>query len=328
VNGRLLTPSMLDAVAAWFRNFAQRTSEGWSSEVGRSFEERGLSSEERQTLEERQTSDESRRTSGPLAPRSGERVRVRGRTYAISVAAVLLSLSACGTNSSGGADATPFQSPDDHTGGYIVATVPAGMGTPRATIYDASGAQLGSFVADAPGAALSVWWTTAPNQTTKIAVRDDAGSDTKYDLTPNYTQVADTFEPNDAMDAATPMPADGQMSAFLFAGQRSGKNDPATYDDYFRFTAQPGALSIHLDDVPTDLAARLFLLRADGSEVARVASGLRGAPLALDPPALTDAAEFVVRVSLWDEAPAAAGAGTEVPASFTQPYRLTVSQSQ
>ena len=72
----------------------------------------------------------------------------------------------------------------------------------------------------------------------------------------------------------------------------------------------------------------MFLFRADGSEVARVSNGMRGAALVLTPPALTDAAELVVRVSLWDEAPDVAGAGTAVPASFTQPYRLTVTQTQ
>jgi hypothetical protein len=248
---------------------------------------------------------------------------------AISFAAAALSLAACGGTSSAPGDATPFQSPDDSTGGYVVATVPAGMGTPRATIYDGSGSQLASFVADSPGAALSFWFTTGPNQQTRIAVHDDAGGNYKYDLTPTYTQVADAFEPNDGMDAATPMPDGGQMSAFLFAGRRGNTNDPAAYDDYYRFTAQPGTVSVRLDDVPADLAAKMFLFRAaDGSEVARVSNGMRGAALALTPPALTDAAELIVRVSLWDEAPPAAAAGTDLPASFTQPYRLTVSQSQ
>ena len=281
----------------------------------------------------------ARRTSSyPLARRSGERVRERGprreesarvmhpRAQALAIATALLPLACSGTNSS--ADGEPIQSPADQTGGYIVATVPAGMGTPRATLFDSGGAQLGSFVADAPGAGLSFWWTSAPGQTTRVSLRDDGGADIKYDLTSNYTPVADAFEPNDAMDVATPMPDGGQMSAFLFAGRRGAMTDPAAYDDYFRFTAQAGALSIQLDSVPADLAARMFLLRADGSEVARVSSGLKGAALALNPPALADAGELVVKVSLWDEAPPVAGAGTEVPASFTQAYRLTVSQSQ
>jgi hypothetical protein len=270
--------------------------------------------------------------SGPLS-RLRERARVRARLIAAIGCAAVMSLAGCGNDGSTTVDdnLVTYQSPDDETGGYVMATVAPGTGTVRATIYDGSGkTELASFVADAPGAGLSFWWTSASSQFTRIALRDDAGSDTKYELTPNYVQVADAFEPNDAMDAATPMPDGGQMSAFLFAGRRDGASDPAAWDDHYRFTAQPGALSIRLDDVPADLAARLFLFRADGSEVARVSNGMRGMPLVLNVPAttVTDAAELIVRVSLWAEVPPAVGAGTDVPTSFTQPYRLTVSQLQ
>jgi hypothetical protein len=278
--------------------------------------------------------------SGPLSPLTfrsplpvrGERVRVRGlRMTAIVGATVVLSLSACGTGDNTSpvtGISTSFQSPDDSTGGYVIATVPAGMGTPRATLYDGSNAQLASFVADAPGAGLTFWWTTAPNQTTRIAIHDDGGANYTYEVTPSYSQVADPYEPNDATDTATPMPDGAQMSAFLFAGRRPGASEAAAYDDYYRFTAQPGTVSIHLDNVPTDLAVRLFLLRADGTEVARVSNGMRGAPLAMTPPEVLETADFIVRVSLWTETPAAAAMGTDVPASFTQPYQLTVSQTQ
>jgi hypothetical protein len=270
-------------------------------------------------------------TSDPLAPDRGERVRERGRgASAIASAMAVLALVGCGgSDPAADGDFQTIDSPDDQTGGYVLATVAPGMGTVRATIYDGAGqAVIGSFVADAPGAALSFWWASAPGQRTRVALRDEGGASYTYELTSNYMQVADAYEPNDAMDAAAPMPEGGQMSAYLFAGRRDGANDPAAYDDYFRFAAQPGALSIRLDDVPADLAARLFLLRADGSEVARVSNGMRGAALAVNAPAVTDAADFIVRVALWAETPAAAGAGTELPASFTQPYRLTVSQPQ
>jgi len=224
-------------------------------------------------------------------------------------------------------DFMTVQSPDDQTGGYVQASVAPGMGTVRATVYDGTGrTELGSFVADAPGAALSFYWASAPGQQTRIALRDEGGASYPYELTWNYTQVTDAYEPNDAMDKAAPMPDGGQMSAYLFAGRHDATNDPAAYDDYYRFTAPPGALSIRLDDVPADLAARLFLFRTDGSEVARVSSGLRGGALALNAPAVTEAADFIVRVGLWAEAPPAVGAGTELPPSFTQAYRLTVSQ--
>ena len=95
--------------------------------------------------------------SGPLS-RLRERVRVRARpkiTFALTAA--LLSFAACGSTSPGGAsDAQPIQSPDDSTGGYFIATVAPGMGTPRATLYDSTGnTELASFVADSAGAGLS-----------------------------------------------------------------------------------------------------------------------------------------------------------------------------
>jgi len=251
----------------------------------------------------------------------------------VAAAAMAVALVACGggdqPDPTADANVVTIQSPDDLTGGYVQAMVAPAMGTVRATIYDGAGqTELASFVADAPGAALSFYWASGPGQQTRIALRDDGGAPYTYELTSNYTPVADLYEPNDVMAAAAPMPEGGQMSAYLFAGRHDAANDPAAYDDHYRFLAQPGALSIRLDDVPANVAGRLFMFRTDGSEVARVSSGLRGGALALNAPAVDAAAEFIVRVSLWAEAPAAAGAGTELPLSFTQPYRLTVSQSQ
>jgi hypothetical protein len=252
-----------------------------------------------------------------------------GQLAAGAVAASVWSLAGCGGGdpAMGDGDFMTVQSPDDQTGGYVQASVAAGMGTVRATVYDGTGrTELGSFVAEAPGAALSFYWTSGPGQQTRVALRDEGGASYPYELTWNYTPVADVYEPNDAMDKAAAMPDGGQMSAYLFAGRQDAGSDPTAYDDYYRFTAQPGALSIRLDDVPTDLAARLFLFRADGSEVARVSSGMRGSALALNAPAVTEAAELIVRVGLWAEAPPATGAGADLPPSFTQPYRLTVTQ--
>ena len=129
------------------------------------------------------------------------------------------------------------------------------------------------------------------------------------------------------MAIAAPMPDGGQMSAYLFAGRHDAANDPAAYDDYYRFTAQPGALSIRLDDVPADVAARLFLFRTDGSEVARVSTGLRGGALAMNAPAVTQAAELHrPRVAVGGGAGRGRGrnrATDELHAA----YRLSVSQS-
>jgi hypothetical protein len=256
---------------------------------------------------------------------------VSRRAQVAAAAAMAASLAACGGGEPAQTDTgnvVMIQSPDDEIGGYVQATVAPGMGTVRATIYDGAGAELGSFVAEAPGAALSFYWASGSSQQTRIALRDDGGAPYTYELTSQYTPVADPYEPNDVMAAAAPIPEGGQMSAYLFAGRQDTASDPVAYDDHYRFTAQPGVVSIRLDDVPANVAARLFLFRTDGSEVARVSSGLRGGALAMTTPAMDGAAELIVLVSLWAEAPAAVGVGTELPPSFTQPYRLTVSQSQ
>jgi len=228
-------------------------------------------------------------------------------------------------------DYLSIQSPGDATGGYVQATIGEVSGTVRVTIYDDTGkTELGSFVAEAPGAPLSFYWASAAGQQTRIAVTDEAGGGTPYayQLTTNYTAVADPFEPNDAMTAAAAVPDGGQMSAYLFAGRHDASNDPAAFDDYYRFQAQPGAVSIRLDDVPSNLAARVFLFRTDGTEVARVSSGVRGGALVVNPPTVVTAEDFIVRVSVWDNPPAGVGAGTELPASFTHAYKLSVSQPQ
>jgi hypothetical protein len=227
------------------------------------------------------------------------------------------------------ADYLSIQSPGDATGGYVQATIAEVSGTVRVTIYDDAGTtELGSFVADAAGAPLSFYWASGAGQQTRIAVTDDAGGGMPYayQLTTSYTAVPDPFEPNDAMTAAATVPDGGQMSAYLFAGRHAANNDPAAYDDYYRFQAQPGAVAIRLDDVPSNVAARVFVFRPDGTEVARVSSGVRGGALLLNPPAVVTAEDFIVRVSIWDNPPAGVGAGTDLPASFTQAYKLSVSQ--
>jgi hypothetical protein len=233
-----------------------------------------------------------------------------------------------GCLAAGDADYLSIQSPGDAAGGYVQATIAEASGTVRVTIYDDAGTtELGSFVADAAGAPLSFYWASGAGQQTRIAVTDEAGGTPyAYQLTTSYTAVPDPFEPNDAMAAAALIPDGGQMSAYLFAGRHEASNDPAAYDDYYRFQAQPGAVAIRLDDVPGNLAARVFVFRSDGTEVARVSSGVRGGALLLNPPAVVTAEDFIVRVSVWDNAPAGVGAGTELPASFTQAYKLSVSQ--
>ena len=146
-----------------------------------------------------------------------------------------------GCLASGDTDYLSIQSPDDATGGYVRRRSVEASGTVRVTVYDDTGkTEIGSVVADAPGAPVSFYWASGAAQKTRIAVRDEAGGGAAYtyQLTTSYTAIADPFEPNDTMDTAAWVPDGGQMSAYLFAG---AGNDATAYDDYYRFAAQPGA---------------------------------------------------------------------------------------
>jgi hypothetical protein len=199
-----------------------------------------------------------------------------------------------------------------------------GAGTVRVVMYDGAGAtELGALSSDGPGAALSFFFAISPAHDAHIAITDGGGAAApySYELTTSYEPVSDAFEPNDAEQAAAPMSAGTPLQAYLFAG--TGE-PPAAFDDYYRFTSPGGPVTINLDDVPTNLAARVFLFRADGSEVARVSSGQRGGALAMQPAMPLAAADHLIRVSLWADAPASFGPGTTMPEHFTRPYRLTV----
>ncbi len=217
--------------------------------------------------------------------------------------------------------------PGDQTGGIVRATIDnVGAGTVRVAVYDAAGGkELGAFVADAPGAPVSFFFAISPGGGARIAVTDAGGATSpySYDLTSSYAPVPDSFEPNDAQQAAAPMTAGTSLEGYLFAG--TGEPS-AAYDDYYRFPATAGSVKVSLEDLPTDIAARVFLLTADGSELARVSTGQKGGVLAMQPPMPLATADYVIHVSLWADAPVSFGQGEAMPEHFTRPYRLTVTQ--
>ena len=148
------------------------------------------------------------------------------------------------------------------------------MGTVRATIYDGAGqAELDVVRRRCSGRGATFYWASGSSQETRIAHprRRGGGAPYTYQLTPAYTPVDDAYEPNDAMDAARRCRT-GDRCLRICSRPARCRRTSAAYDDYYRFTAQPGALSIRLDDVPADVAARCSCFGTDGSEVARVST--------------------------------------------------------
>jgi hypothetical protein len=228
-------------------------------------------------------------------------------------------------SSAGDVDHLLVAAPQDGAGGIVRVTIGnVGAGTPRLVVLDAAGgAEIGMFQADAPGAPLTAFFAISGGTDAHIAIADagNTAAPYSYELGTSYEPVPDAFEPNDAEQAAAPMTAGTSVQGYLFAGAGEA---PAAYDDYYRFTAAGGMVTINLDDVPVDLAARVFLFRSDGAELARVSSGQRGGALIMQPPMPLAAGDHLIRVSLWGEPPATAGQGDVMPDHFTRPYRLTV----
>jgi len=256
--------------------------------------------------------------------RDGEPNNEPGRATAYEIGA-----SFDGCMEPGDIDHLRVAAPADGTAGYVQLMVADAAGAIRLTIYDASGShELGSFAGDGAGLGGTFFWAVDAGQESHVSIRDDAGTATAYAyrVTSTYAPVADAFEPNDSMDVAAAMSLGIPMQAFIFAGEQGAADNPAAYDDFYRFSAAAEIATIKLDDVPADLAAKVFLLRADGSEVARVSSGQRGGALSLVTPMPLGQADHFIRVALWADPPASIGAGTSLPAHFTQPYTLSVMQ--
>jgi hypothetical protein len=81
-----------------------------------------------------------------------------------------------------------------------------------------------------------------------------------------------------------------------------------------------------LDDVPADIAPRIFIYDPSGVELGRVVNGHKGAAFTLALPSIAVDGDYTVKVGLWTETPATMGPASALPDHFTHPYRLTVTQ--
>jgi hypothetical protein len=202
-------------------------------------------------------------------------------------------------------------------------------GTVRATIYGSDDAMMGSFTAAAAGAPLVFHLAAAGGVTYRLAVEDGGGfaGPYTYRLTSGFTPVADNFEPNDTPAEAMPIAMGTPIDAFLFAGEAAMAADASNFDDYYQVMVTAAwTATVRIDNVPTDLAARLFLYRADQTEIARVATGHRGEALVMQTPLPLDPGAYLVRVTPWAEQPAAISVGADPPDHFIHGYQLTVTQ--
>jgi hypothetical protein len=235
-----------------------------------------------------------------------------------------------GTADGSQADLFAFSAPASAAGGYVLIQIDeVSAGTVRATIYGSDDSKMWIFTATAPGAPVVFHLAAAPGATYHLAVEDggDFPGPYTYRLTSTFSPIADTFEPNDTPDRAAPITVGTPAAAFLYAGAATLTPNAADWDDYYRFeitASQP--TTVRIDDVPTDLAVRLFLYGADQMELARISTGHKGEALVMQTPAALDPGQYLVRVAPWTDLPAPVSIGAEPPDHFTRSYQLTVTQ--
>jgi hypothetical protein len=217
----------------------------------------------------------------------------------------------------------------DTTGGYVQGTVDSSVGI---SIYAGDAAEIAHVDPDPTGAPTTFFLAIAPGEDYQLGFAHQGPFTKAYTLTvtTTYTPVPDSFEPNDTVATAAPIVGNGTpVTAYLFGGRLGGDATASPtddYADYYRFSAAAGTVTLRIDGVPADVAPRLTLYTTDGSELARVANGVKGGAIQLTSPTLAAPAELVIRVSPWSTAPPTMGAGAALPAHFTQPYMLTMSQ--
>jgi hypothetical protein len=217
----------------------------------------------------------------------------------------------------------------DATGGYVQGMVDVGLGI---DIYAKGDETLITHIdPDPAGGPTTFFLAVAPGEDYQLGIKPQGAFTAPFTFTLNtsYTAVPDTYEPNDALAMAAPVTEGVPINGYLFGGRLGGDATAMAsddYADYYRFSAAAGTITIQLAGVPADLAPRLTLYAADGSELARVASGQKGSSLQMLSPSIAAPSDLIVRVTPWSGAPPSMGAGTMLPAHFTQTYTLMISQ--
>ena len=219
--------------------------------------------------------------------------------------------------------------PGDATGGYVQGTVDGTLGIDVYAQGDTT--PVAHIDPDPAGGPTTFFLAIAPGEDYQLGFKHQGAFANAYTftLTTTYTPVPDAYEPNDALAMASPVTEGVAINGYLFGGRLGGDATPSAtddYSDYYRFSAVAGTVTVHIDTVPTDVAPRLTLYGLDGSELARVANGIKGGALQMVSPSVAAPGDLIVRVTPWSGAPPSMGTGIVLPDHFTQAYTLTISQ--
>ncbi len=149
-----------------------------------------------------------------------------------------------------------------------------------------------------------------------------------YRVHVSYSDVPDSYEPNDTRTAARAIELGVPVQGYLFAGFKTDKLNTTDYEDWYEVTLEAGLVRATLTSVPPATSTALSLHGPSGSVLASSNRMDSEADNAVEVTVTTPGTHWL-KVTYYTPVPAARGrlnAPGAVPANFVDPYTLTVTQ--
>lgn len=200
---------------------------------------------------------------------------------------------------------------------------------PEMTIYNQDKVEICNYYETTEGAELYTWMAAKPGVVYFIQVnvwRSEWRAETAispYNLVVSYDYVADTSEPDNNFDQATPIDMGDTYAAHFFAGEPT---DVKNYEDYYIVTTtEAGKIKAELENVPANVYPELSILNSERSVIAIGSEATKGANLTVTTRDFgPDDYYIIVTPKTNFPMPDWYGKGKELPEHLMSDYFLTV----
>jgi len=216
-------------------------------------------------------------------------------------------------------DADFFEFTAPSTPGYATVKVQnVGAGTPNVAITGVDNAELVKVWAENDGASVILHVGLIPGATYRVVAREAYEKVSyAYDLALSFTPFADPFEANDTRAQAKDIETGKVVQGIFAAGTKS-------WDDWFRVSLVKGAVTIRVDETAEGIMPSLALYDGDGKQLEHEYGTSDGGTVVIRT-TVSATGSYYVSLGTAGAFPDIAAEG-EAPASFTQPYKLSVTQ--
>jgi hypothetical protein len=252
------------------------------------------------------------------------------RDHATPITAPVMFTSCIGTPMD--IDFYELTAPMDPAGGYYqfsVTNVQFGSDILAYNVSDQG--EIGHIYAPTEGQDIYGYLAVAPGKKYRLSIGPFGSTNkapTKYTFNITYTKVNDTQAPNDTADTAKMITLGTPVTAFMFSGVKTVPEKVESTADWYTVMVTGTSLTATVESLPSDLGADVYIDDPAGNETHAVSpnDGANVTVTKMDGmPGL-----WKVRVQQFfiqnEQFFGRADDATMVPAHFTHPYKLTVTQ--